>query len=138
LIYIAGPYTRPDPVENTHRIIAIADALLEEQVTPLVPHLTLLWHLVSPKPYAEWIEYDEQLLLRCDAVLRIPGESTGAIREVHCARQAGIPVIWSRSACPEQCAKAVRHWLNQRDNVLAECADCGRHPTTCRCQAGEG
>lgn len=28
LIYLAGPYTEPDSVENTHRKIRIADALL--------------------------------------------------------------------------------------------------------------
>ena len=45
LIYVAAAYTEPDPVENTHAVIQIADALLDAGFTPLVPHLTLAWHL---------------------------------------------------------------------------------------------
>ena len=48
LIYIAGPYTYPDPVRNTHRVIKIADDLIDNGFVPYIPHLTLLWHIVSP------------------------------------------------------------------------------------------
>src|SRR5262245_23979197 len=93
LVYVAGPYTRPDPVENTHDIVKIADALLDAGFIPVVPHLTLLWHLISPKPYAHWLAYDQHLLARCDAVLRVPGHSVGATRETELAESLGIPVI---------------------------------------------
>src|SRR5690606_10209620 len=77
LVYVAAPYTRPDPVENTHAVLHVADALLDAGFTPLIPHLTIAWHLVSPKPYETWLAYDRHLLARCDAVLRIPGYSQG-------------------------------------------------------------
>jgi nucleoside 2-deoxyribosyltransferase len=94
LVYIAGPYTKPDPVENTTHVIALASELVDEGlITPLVPHLTLLWHLVRPRPLEFWYEYDVATLARCDALFRMPGESTGADREVEFARAHDIPVF---------------------------------------------
>ena len=78
MIYVAAAYSEPDPVANTKHAIRIADALLQAGFTPLVPHLTMLWDLVSPKPYEEWLDYENELLARCDAVLRVPGYSVGA------------------------------------------------------------
>jgi hypothetical protein len=45
-------------------------------------------------PLAEQVMYPtaERLLEHCDAVLRLPGESTGADRDVAIARRRGIPV----------------------------------------------
>ena len=111
LIYLAGPFTEPDPVENTHRMIRIADALLDAGFTPLIPHLTLAWHLVSPKPYATWLAYDRQLLARCDVLLRVPGYSHGATQECTFADELGIPVIRPRTADPADCVAAVTHFF---------------------------
>ena len=111
LIYIAGPYTHPDPVRNTHRMVKIADALLRLHVTPIVPHLSMFWHLVRPKPYRKWLEYDLQLLARADVVLRVPGRSEGADVEVTHARQLRIPVLNPESARIKDCVNAVRDWI---------------------------
>lgn len=117
LIYIAAAYTQPDPVENTHAVIKIADAMLDAGFTPLVPHLTLAWHLVSPKKYEPWLAYDCQLLAHCDAVLRVPGFSSGATRETQFADAVGIPVIRPRSANPTDCVAAlVDHYSNQQES----------------------
>ena len=94
LVYIVGPYTSPDPVENTHHTIEVAGRLIDEGfMTPVVPHLTLLWHLVQPREIDFWYEYDLAILVRCDAVLRLPGKSTGADREVAFAKREDIPVF---------------------------------------------
>ena len=109
LVYVAGPYTRPDPVENTNKTIQLASELIEEGlVTPLIPHLTLLWHLVIPKPLEFWYEYDIALLARCDALYRLEGESTGADREVEFARANSIPVLTERRALTEWATSHVR------------------------------
>ena len=111
MVYVAGPYTKPDPVENTHRIIQIADALWDLGVVPVVPHLTLFWHFVKSRSYQEWLDYDLHIMARCDAVLRVPGESHGADGEVAKAIANGQPVIRSRTARIEDCVAAVEEWL---------------------------
>ncbi len=96
LCYIAGPYTNPDPVENTHNVCQIAMKLYEERVcVPIIPHITLLWHLVCPRPYDFWLAYDLETMAHCDVVLRIEGESSGADGEVRAAQKLGIPVVSS-------------------------------------------
>jgi nucleoside 2-deoxyribosyltransferase len=97
LVYIAGPYSHPDPVANTHAVIALASELIDEGlVTPFVPHLTLLWHLVRPRPLEFWYAYDVAFLQRCDALFRMPGDSSGADREVEFASTRDIPVFTNR------------------------------------------
>lgn len=113
LVYVAAAYTQPDPVQNTHAVIKIADALLDAGFTPLIPHLTLAWHLVSPKPYSAWLAYDRHLLARCDVLLRVPGYSHGATQECAFAEELGIPVIRPRSADPTDCVAALaNHFSN--------------------------
>jgi hypothetical protein len=109
LVYVAGPYTNPDPVVNTHTTVHVATELVDEGlVTPFVPHLTLLWHLVAPKPLSFWYEYDLAILARCDAVYRIEGASTGADKEVEFARENAIPVFTDR--------EALREWAMNRSS----------------------
>lgn len=106
MVYIAAPYTRPDPVENTHRLICEVDAIVDEGiVTPIAPHLTLLWHLVRPRPLDFWYAYDLATLARCDAILRLHGDSTGADREVEFARTRGLPAFEDKESLYAWAAK---------------------------------
>jgi nucleoside 2-deoxyribosyltransferase len=115
LVYIAAPFTMPDPIANTHAVLNIADALWEAGFTPLIPHLSLVWHLVSPKRYETWLEYDGQLLARCDAVLRVPGFSVGATCETQFAGSLGIPVIHSRSVVPSDCVTVLADFFSKHE-----------------------
>lgn len=94
-VYVSGPYTAPDPVENTHKAILAADELMDNGFIPYVPHLTMTWHLVKPRPYEDWMTIDLAFVEVCDAVLRIPGASSGGDREVTYAQSLGIPVYHS-------------------------------------------
>lgn len=94
-VYVAGPYTRPDPCENTNRAILVANELLDVGYVPFVPHLTHFWHTVTPKPYKHWLEYDKHWVAVCDVVLRLSGESAGADEEIRLANSLGIPVVHS-------------------------------------------
>jgi hypothetical protein len=97
LTYIAGPYAHPDPVENTHTTIDVADELQTTQaITAYVPHLSLLWHVVCPHPADYWYDYDLAILARCDALLRLPGDSVGADNEVLFAEKHHIPVFYEQ------------------------------------------
>lgn len=93
LCYVAGPYTHPDPVLNVRVAVAAADALVAAGAAVHVPHLSMLWHTISPKPVEEWYAIDLDVLAHCDLMYRIPGESTGADAEEEAATEKGIPVI---------------------------------------------
>ena len=95
LVYIAHPYAHPDPVENTNNVIKIAEVLLRLGYIPYVPHLTLLWHIVSPHPIDFWYDYDLNILERCDYILRLGGKSKGGDNEVKFAKKRNIPVCFS-------------------------------------------
>jgi hypothetical protein len=99
LVYIAGPYTRPDPVVNTRNAVEAASALYATGlVVPVVPHLTMLWHLIDPQPVEFWYGYDLHILRRCDAVFVLPGSSVGADNEVTVARELSMPVFETEAA----------------------------------------
>jgi hypothetical protein len=101
-IYIAGPYTTPDPCENTHIAIGVAENLIS---LGFVPHLTHFWHTMRPHTYDFWLQYDLVWMEKCDAVFRIEGASIGADREVARAKELGIPVFNSYSMLVEPMAK---------------------------------
>lgn len=94
-VYVAGPYSWPDPVENTHHAVEVADQLVRLGYTPYLPHASLIWHLVKPHPVDYWYALDLLWLQKCDVVLRMPGKSPGADAEVAMATKLGIEVVYS-------------------------------------------
>lgn len=96
LVYIAGPYANPDPVLNTRRAFEAGLAIYEVSGCPvIVPHLTLLGHAMFPRDVEFWYEFDLAQLAKCDLMLRLPGDSTGADREEQCALELGMPIWYS-------------------------------------------
>lgn len=94
LVYIAGPYSHPDPIVNTRNAVQCADVLDEYfHCAPVVPHLSLAWHLIAPQPIEVWYRRDLAVLTYCHALVRLSGESTGADREVDYAHRLSIPVF---------------------------------------------
>jgi hypothetical protein len=91
-VYVAGPYTKPDPEANTLQALKVADTLLAMGHTPFVPHLYHYWEAFSPKPYEIWTGLDMQWLEQCEAVFLITGDSPGAEAEVARAKELGIPI----------------------------------------------
>jgi hypothetical protein len=90
-LYLAGPYTTHDPVINTHAVIQVATILFDRRLyVPHLPHLTLFWHMVTPRPIEFWYELDKHYLSRCDAFCRLPGDSTGADGEQDEANRLGL------------------------------------------------
>lgn len=94
-VYLAAPYTHPDPVENTHWVCKTATLLWKLGYIPIVPHLSLLWHIVDPHPIQTWYAYTMALLSRCDVLLRLDGHSVGADGEVTYAAEHEIPIVVS-------------------------------------------
>ncbi len=96
-VYICGPLETGDNriAKNINIAIGYADKVLEAGHVPFIPHLTYFWDIMSPKDRKVWLDYDNQILLRCDVVLRIPGKSIGAAGEVILAINKGISVVYS-------------------------------------------
>lgn len=114
LILIAGPYrsgTGDDPAlmaANLDRLEAAAWPVFDAGHVPMIGEWVALPVLRSAgepsptAPFAERVMYPtaERLLQHCDAVLRLPGESTGADQDVAIARQRGIPVYFDLADIP--------------------------------------
>jgi nucleoside 2-deoxyribosyltransferase len=97
LIYIAGPYTSPDAVLNTHKAVKAALSLRDAaDCAVLIPHVTLLAHAIDPRDIDYWYSFDIDQMEHCDAVWRLDGPSTGADREVDHAFAMGMPVFLER------------------------------------------
>lgn len=95
-VYVAGPYTSPDPIINTREAILTGQRLYDAGMFPYVPHLTLLWHMVAPQEDVEyWYAFDLNAIDHADALLRMPGASTGADREVAYAEAQHVPCFTS-------------------------------------------
>jgi hypothetical protein len=102
MIYLASPYSHPDPAVRQKRFDAAcraAAALLRVGIpvfSPIAHSHPIAQHGV-PGTWAFWQRIDRQYLRHCRAVvvLRLPGwdMSVGVQAEVELARQWGIPVI---------------------------------------------
>jgi hypothetical protein len=94
-VYIAGPIGKP---KGRHQrvITAInyAEQLvaLDPRVAPFIPHLMFYWDVTHPgtHDYEWWMRFDGTWIDACQAILRIPGESPGADREVAYAKRYNI------------------------------------------------
>lgn len=94
LVYISGPISQGDVVVNTHAAMKLWHEMWKGGlVTPICPHWSMIQHLLDPLTHKEWLDYDKVIIARCDALLRMPGESEGADEEVECAISLGLPVF---------------------------------------------
>lgn len=110
LVYIAGPYSS-DPVVGTRTAVRWAEWVECHGGAALIPHLSIVWDLVSHSLPERWYERDLHLLARCDALLRIPGDSAGADNEEAFAREHDIP-IFTTDQRDDIKTWIAGHWLN--------------------------
>jgi len=114
MILIAGPYasgTDGDPTlmaQNLARLEEAAWPLFRAGHLPMIGEWVALPVLASAgasgptDPLAVEVMYPtaERLLQRCDAVLRLPGESRGADQDVAIAQARGLPVYYALEDIP--------------------------------------
>ncbi|MBF0553765.1 MAG: DUF4406 domain-containing protein [Nitrospirae bacterium] len=92
IVYIASPYSS-NPEEGVEKQIDAFNSLMTLH-TPIAP---LLFHYVDkkyPHHYEEWMEICFQYIKLCDVVLRLPGYSPGADREINFARSLGKEIVY--------------------------------------------
>lgn len=90
-VYVAGPYTHGDVAKNVSVAMQVGTDLLGLGFAPYIPHLFHFMHMHCAQPYETWMDLDFEWVTACDALLRIPGHSPGADREVAYAAERGIP-----------------------------------------------
>lgn len=94
-VYVASPYTKGDVAVNVRVNIEAGDKIARLGFVPFIPLLSHFWHMLFPHPYEFWTAYDLVWIDKCDALLRLPGESSGADAEVKYARRIGCQVFYS-------------------------------------------
>lgn len=102
-VYIASPYTKGDAAINTRFQMRMWDVLFDCGMVPIAPLWKHFQHLHNPRPYRDWVDYDNEIINRCDACLRLTAtdpvldyqqqESSGADAEVQLFLSLGKPVF---------------------------------------------
>lgn len=97
VVYIAGPVGERDEgrearvaagVETAARVLLAGFSVISPHLFCRIPGDELF-------DWDGWMKVCLALVERCDAVVRIPGESPGADKEVALARELAIPVFFS-------------------------------------------
>jgi hypothetical protein len=115
MILIAGPYrggTNDDPAlikKNMDRLESVALPLFRKGHIPMIGEWVALplMHLAGSTHIGDavWdeIQYPvaHRLLEKCDAVLRLEGNSKGADNDVRIAKEMGLPVYYSLEDVPD-------------------------------------
>ena len=114
MILIAGPYrsgTGDDPkkmADNLRRLEEASWPIFQAGHIPMIGEWVALpiWQTAGGKEVGDEL-YDEilhptagRLIARCDAILRLKGESKGADNDVRLANERGIPVYYDVNAIP--------------------------------------
>ena len=114
IILIAGPYrsgSGDDPArlaENLAALEAYALPLWRDGHIPLIGEWVALPIIrtaggtrIADAVHQEFLyPVARRLISRCDAVLRVPGESKGADQDVRLARERGLPVYFHLNEVP--------------------------------------
>lgn len=116
-VYIAGPISVGDLETNVKNATEAARELIKHGFAPLCPQLSCYMAGSTPCAgagfdHATWLEVDLPWVGVADVVLRLPGESVGADREVAEARRLGVEV-WHSGGNP---ATSAENLADMRDS----------------------
>ena len=93
-VYIASPYSDGNRLINVMTSLQYAEDLVEWGLIPFTPLLYHYWDELHEHDWEFWLNQCLYWVGKCDAVLRLPGESKGADIEVEYAQHRGIPVFY--------------------------------------------
>lgn len=104
MIYLASPYTSPDPLLRKTRFLLVEQVtaqLIEEGYfiySPIVHCHAFVEKYALDSTFTYWRQYNIDMIRRADElwVLTIPGylESRGVTAEIDFARLAGLEIKW--------------------------------------------
>ena len=98
-VYIAGPISKGNVVVNIRTAIDVAEIVRQQGHFPFVPHLTTFtWYFAHIDKLSlddsSWAAWNLAWLDCCDAVIRLPGLSSGSDKEVEHAEKLNKPVFY--------------------------------------------
>lgn len=94
-IYIAGPMSQGDKIENLTQAMKAFRKLAKKGFAPLCPQLTFFAEPFLPLDHKGWLSIDLPWVSVAHAVLRLPGKSVGADMEVAQAQKQALPIYTS-------------------------------------------
>lgn len=98
-IYLAQPISKGNQFQNVRRGILAADRLMKMGYVVFNPGLSALHDMViNDTPYELYMTQDFAWIERCDCFVRLPGESSGADREIEHAKANGKQVFYGVQA----------------------------------------
>lgn len=122
-VYVSGPITNGGTASkwavrrHVHDGMRAGQELIRRGFAPLIPHLDQLMQNAgyTDTTYEQWMGVDLAWVGVSDALLRLPGDSAGADREVALARELGIPVFTDIDSLADE----------YRDALEKTCPGCG-------------
>lgn len=91
-VYVAGAISKGDLMVNIRRAVDAGAKIIDAGHEAFVPHMSCYFNIIHPFHYERWMTWDFAWIEVCHALVRIPGESSGADREMVFARDHNIPV----------------------------------------------
>ncbi len=121
LVFISGPLTAlgTDQFVNVRTAALAWHKIRDAGFFPILPHALAVVQLVKPRSYEDYMAYDLFLLSKCNAMVRLEGESPGGEREVAFAREHGVPVY-----------NGVDSFLAANAPQVMRCGECSKAHTT--------
>ena len=118
MIYLASPYSHPEPLVRDQRFLAACRATVRQLLaghsvfSPIVRGHPLVG-LGLPADWNFWARHDEQHLSRCDQLLVLPVEgwqaSEGVRAEIELAKRLGLPVLYAQEGDVAPVSPTARH-----------------------------
>jgi hypothetical protein len=94
-IYLAHPISKGNQFQNVRNAVIEADKLMKLGYIVFNPGLSALHDMIiKDTPYELYMTQDFAWIEKCDCLIRLPGESSGADREIEHARANGKQVFY--------------------------------------------
>ena len=95
LVYVAGKYSG-DIDANIQAARDVAIDLWRHGLSVICPHLNTAHFEVDGIGWEDYLDGDEEMVLRCDAIVMLPNweQSKGATREHEFAKSNGVPIYY--------------------------------------------
>jgi hypothetical protein len=94
-VYIASPYSIGSKIDNVKASFQVYNKLVKRGYYPFAPLTSHYINQLYRLSYDKWLEIDMYWLDKCDCLLRLPGESRGADKELNRMVMLKKPIFYN-------------------------------------------